>query len=505
LCAATGGADSPFSLIYFFAVCHAAAFQPRGRFVFVSVVALLAFLAPLAYETVSSDFAPFAAVGVVLALLTSWAIPLALAWIRRQRRRLQFMIAASAKLDTSLDPSQTLRKIAHSAVPELAELCVIDLVDDSGCAKAVAAALDPGIAARIEQLRREYPLDLDGPHPVAKALKSGKPQLVEDLTQARTLNDAAQSDTHLRFMRDVGYRSAAVFPLRARHRTHGTMSFLHVGSAAGYSESELAVLEDLTARAALAYDNARLYAERAHIANALQRSLMPPKLPKIPWLDLASYFRPIGRANRVGGDFYDAFPDDRKWWLMLGDVCGKGPEAAALTGLLRQSARAYARGSSGPGSVLARVNQAMLEQDFSESFATAVLVRLEPRGDHIETRLATAGHPPALVVRGDGQVDEFGAGQLLGLPGAQSEDAATRLHPGDALALYTDGLPEARAPQQIFGVAEMTAELRYRAPTSAQAVVDALLRPVAPDDEVRDDIAILAALARSSTRGSSEL
>src|SRR5262249_18652402 len=278
-----GGAYSPFALLYFFAICHAAAFQPRNRFVLVSLVALLAFLAPLTYGAVPSGFAGFATVGVVLALLISWVIHLALrGWVREQRRRLEFMIAASAKLDTSLEPSQTLSQIAHSAVPKLAELCVIDLIDRDGRVETVAASLDSRLAAGVEQMRRENTLDLAGTHWVARALTTGKPQIVEDLTDQGALLEAAQSAAHLRFMREAGYRSAAVFPRRARNRPQGVISFLHVANDASYSEGERGVLEALAARAALAYDNARLYAERAHIASALQRSLMPPKLPEIP-------------------------------------------------------------------------------------------------------------------------------------------------------------------------------------------------------------------------------
>jgi hypothetical protein len=503
LCAATGGAYSPFALIYFFAICHAAAFQPRKQFVLVSLVALLAFLAPLAYGSVPSGFAGFASVGVVLALLISWVIHLALGWVRDQRRRLEFMIAASAKLDTSLDPSQTLRQIAHSAVPELAELCVIDLVDGDERVETVAASVDPRLAARVEQMRSENPLDLAGTHPVARALATGKPQIVEDLTDQGALHEAAQSNAHLRFMREVGYRSAAVFPLRARNRTHGVIGFLHVANDASYSDGELGVLEDLAARAALAYDNARLYAERAHIASALQRSLMPPQLPEIPWLSLASYFQPIGAANRVGGDFYDAFEDDGRCWLVVGDVCGKGPEAAALTGLLRQSTRAYAREASSPGAVLARVNEALIEQDVTEGFATAVLVLLELRGERVEITVAAAGHPPAIVVRANGRIEELGEGTLLGMiAGVHGEDVSTYLDPGDALALYTDGLTEANAPRRIVTVDEMTAPLCVRSPRTAQHVVDALLNPIAADGEVRDDIAILAALARQAGHAS---
>ncbi len=498
LCADTGGANSPYSLIYFFAICHAAAFQPGRRFLVVTGAALIAFLAPVAYEGVSSDFVAFASVGIVLALLLSSVIHLALGRIRDQRRRLQFMIAASAKLDTSLEPSATLREMARSAVPELAELCVIDLVDRGGWVETVAAASDPNVAVRVEALRKEYPLDLDGTHPVARAWSSGRALIVEDLTDESALHEVAESEEHLRFMRDAGYRCAAVFPLTARHRAHGVISFLHVASGARYSERELAVLEDLSARAALAYDNARLYAERAHVAGALQRSLMPPKLPEIPWLGLASYFEPIGAANRVGGDFYDAIWDQDRCWLVVGDVCGKGPEAAALTGLLRQSTRAYARLASSPGDVLAQVNEAMLDQDFAEGFATAVLVKLELHEGRVDATIAAAGHPAAVVVRTDGRVEELGEGVLLGrFPDARSADCFTSLDPGDSIALYTDGLSDAYAPSRIVSVDEMTAPLRRRAPGSAQQVVDAFLDPMDAHADVRDDIAILAAFAQT--------
>jgi serine phosphatase RsbU (regulator of sigma subunit) len=499
LCAATAGATSPFALIYFFAICHAAAFQPSRRFALVSALALAAFLAPLVYDGVPTGFAPFAIVGVMLALLISCVIHFALAGLRAQRRRLQLMIAASAKLDISLDPSQTLRQMAHSAVPELAELCVIDLVDRDGAMECVAAASDPRLASRVEAMRREAPLDLAGTHPVAQALASGRPRVVGDLTAADALREAAQSDAHLRLMRDAGYRSAAVFPLRARNRTHGAISFLRVGEQSGYSDNELGVLEELATRAALAYDNARLYAERAHVASALQRSLMPPRLPEVPWLELASYFRPIGAANQIGGDFYDAFMGEQEsCWLVIGDVCGKGPQAAAYTGLLRQSTRAYARGATSPAAVLANVNQAMLEQDFEEGFATAVLVLLRREDECIDATVAAAGHPPAVVIRADGGMEELGSGQLLGrFEEARVNDERTLLRAGDALALYTDGLSEAHAPQRILSVQELTAPLRASAPRTAQEIVDALLAPVG-SDEGRDDIAILTALAREA-------
>ena len=257
----------------------------------------------------------------------------------------------------------------------------------------------------------------------------------------------------------------------------------------------MSVLEDLSGRAALAYDNARLYAERAQVARTLRRSLMPAALPTIPGLELASYFRPMGAGSEVGGDFYDVLTDSEGCWLIVGDVCGKGAEAAALTGFVRHTTAAYARETDRPGRVLTRVNRAMLEQDFEGCFATAILTRMRFRPSDVEVTVALAGHPAALIARSDGDAGELGAsGKLLGVfPDADIEEAHTVMKPGDALALYTDGLTEAHAPTRVLSVGQMIERLRTAPRQSPQDAIDALLGLIGTDTRVGDDIAILAA------------
>jgi serine phosphatase RsbU (regulator of sigma subunit) len=281
----------------------------------------------------------------------------------------------------------------------------------------------------------------------------------------------------------------------ARGRTHGAISFLHVRSEARYGRGVLAVLEDLSGRAAMAFDNARLYAERTHVAQTLRRSLMPSVLPKIPGLQLASFFRPLGAGSEVGGDFYDVFGDEHSCWLVVGDVCGKGAEAAALTGFLRHTTVAYARDATSPSTVLARVNRVMLDQDFEGRFATAILVNLRISDGEVAVTIASAGHPAALLTRGDGSTAQFGErGSLLGVfADAQIEEASTVLRTGDSLALYTDGLIEAHAPARTVTPEQMADELQRRSPADAQEAIDALLGLVELDEHVRDDIAILSA------------
>lgn len=496
LCAASNGASSPFALIYFFAIGHAAAFQPRGRYLIVTLACLVAFLLPLTYEHVSGTFGAVACVGIVLAVLTTGVIHLALNGVREHRRRLKFLIDATASFDTTLDPSEALRNLAQAAVPELAELCVIYLLDRDGSIEStVAAGVDAALAREVERVREEVPLDLAGPHPVAQVLRTGEPRVVADLTDQAALAQVVESDEHQQLMRDAGYRSAAVFPMVARGRTHGAIAFLHVGNDERYERGVLDVLTDLSDRAALAFDNARLYAERSYVAHTLRRSLMPSVLPLIPGLELASFFRPMGAGSEVGGDFYDAFGDEQGCWLMVGDVCGKGAEAAALTGFLRHTTVAYAREQTSPGAVLSRVNRVMLDQDFEGRFATAILVHLRFAGSEAQVTVASAGHPAALIARAGGAACEWGnRGALLGIfDDLVIEEASIVLQPGDSLALYTDGLLEAHAPDHTVTAQQMIERLQQRAPAVAEDTIDALLGLVELDDRVRDDIAILTA------------
>jgi serine phosphatase RsbU (regulator of sigma subunit) len=209
----------------------------------------------------------------------------------------------------------------------------------------------------------------------------------------------------------------------------------------------------------------------------------------------------MGAGNEVGGDFYDVFGDDRDSWLMVGDVCGSGANAAALTGFIRHTTIAYASDATSPAEVLARVNQAMLDQDFEGRFATTILARVIVRGSVCECTVATAGHPAGLIRRADGAVEELGDnGTLLGIfPDPVIRDVATTLEAGDVLTLYTDGLSEAWAPERTVTVLEMRDRLRQSSVGVAQDAIDALLELVELDDTLRDDIAILAVRVSEST------
>ncbi|HEX4466751.1 MAG TPA: GAF domain-containing SpoIIE family protein phosphatase [Solirubrobacteraceae bacterium] len=504
LCASSGGSSSPFGLIYFFAIGHGAAFQPLRRSALVFAAGTLCFVAPWIYEDhVTRNFEAIVCVGVALGLLTAAVLRSALNRMRVQRRRLEILIQATARLDKSLDPGETLRTVADIFAADLADLCVIDLLDGTGSiGSSVVAAGDTELARRVEQMREEDPLDTEGNGPVAEVLSGERPYLLTGASgRSRDLAVAGTAGTvGAAIIGDVAFKSAAVLPMVARDRVLGVISLIRLEGGARYGPGLVAVLEDLAGRASMAYDNAHLYAERAQVARTLRRSLMPAVLPSIPGLGLASYFRPMGAGSEVGGDFYDAFADRDSCWLIVGDVCGKGAEAAALTGFLRNTAAAYARDGGRPGRVLSQVNSAMIDHDFDGRFATAILAQLRTRPEGIEVTIAVAGHPPALLVRADGSVGELGgSGALLGVfPDPVIEEVVAVLAPGDGLALYTDGLAEAHAPSRLVGVPEMIERLEREAPTSPQQAIDGLLSLIDVDAGVRDDIAILAAQVQGS-------
>jgi PAS domain S-box-containing protein len=410
-----------------------------------------------------------------------------------------FLAQASAALETSLDPARTLQTIAELAVPLLGELCVLDLPRPDGrLGDSVAASVHPGVAERLCEIRRRWPLEPDGSHPVSQVLRSGRVLVVPDLDQTRNLETVAQSDEHLTFMLEAGYRCAVVLPLVARRRTLGIMSLLRVRADLRYDESDIELLEDLAARAAQAYDNARLYAERSKIARTLQRSLLPAELSAPSGLELAARYRAAGTDLEVGGDFYDVFETDDSWMAILGDVCGKGPQAAALTAMTRYTTRASALHTRDPRRILEQLNAAMLRDNDELRFATAFLVCLDTASDDgVLLRCAAAGHPAALLLRANGTVESVGGpGHPLGIrPAPRFHETAVELRAGDTLVLYTDGLVDVGPPEHTLETERLAGLLAHCAGLAADPLLDELERLVAQHriaGRLRDDVAVLA-------------
>jgi serine phosphatase RsbU (regulator of sigma subunit) len=413
----------------------------------------------------------------------------------RRRQALEFLVAATRDLDASLDFGRTARTIVDTAVPDLAELCVIDLVRRDGwVGDSIVGAANPAAAAVLEEIRRRAPLDPRGEHPVAQVLRAGRPMVWNDLTAPDVMQAVVQNEEHRKLIEEARYRSAAVAPLVARGSTLGTLSFLHASTELRYDAEDLQLLGELADRAALALDNARLYEERDRIAQNLQRGLRPPEPPYVPDLDLSVVFEPYGEGMEIGGDLYDILPTDDGCWIVIGDVAGKGSAAAGVAVALRHSMRGLARQIDEPRELLGQLNEMLLEGRSLNDFATALLVRLRRDGERWRFSLATAGHPPAIHVKPSGPV-QLGGGTVLGAwadsPLGQHEG---ELLPEETLVLTTDGWFEAGPAETHVGgdalgaLAHSFADLDLADMTEALRQ-DAISRSHGP---LRDDMVVLA-------------
>ena len=265
-----------------------------------------------------------------------------------------------------------------------------------------------------------------------------------------------------------------------------------------FTAREEAILAQLAGLSSVAISNAQLYDRERTIARTLQRSLRPGALPRVPGLAAAVRFRPAGENIELGGDFYDLYKArDGGWAALIGDVQGKGPDAAAVTALARHTLRAAAAYEHSPSAVLSLLHRALREQRSDDRFITVAYAHMQVAVQHVRLELACGGHPLPLVVHPDGTVD--GVGRLGTLLGTDIDpllaDVTVELEMGDVLVLYTDGVTEVRRQRtEVFGTRELTALLETcggLGPDKVAARVEAAVLD-ASEGQLRDDVAILA-------------
>jgi PAS domain S-box-containing protein len=408
-------------------------------------------------------------------------------------RRAAFLAEASASFDEVLDEERTVETLARLSVRDLADTCVILLGRSAGSIRRVATvARDPEDERNLRELVERYPFADRRSHPLLEVLATGRSRLVEHGDGPPVpVTDARHRELIDRFT----VKSTVLVPLKARGRTLGVMA---IGFADVVGSEHVTLFEDLGRRAALALDNARLYGERASVAHTLQRSLLPPVLPDVPEVDIAARYVAAGEGNEVGGDFYDCFPTrGGDWAVVIGDVCGKGAEAAAVTALARYTVRASALlHSDDPRVVLQDLNDAIRREGGAVSrFCTMLYVGLGVRGDRVTAAVASGGHPLPLILRADGRVETAGVpGTLLGiLPDPELHVHELDLRAGDSMVLYTDGVIEASPLDDRFGpeqLARCVASCHRRAPVAiARQIEDEVLQ--VQGGSVRDDVAVL--------------
>lgn len=414
------------------------------------------------------------------------------------RERMALLAEVSATLATTLQPQAVLEGLADLLVPRVADFAILDTLDEDGAiSEGALVHIDPKaveLVRQVRQTRREA--GGDGLWSVRRAMRTGRSERVEGITDDDLVEAAGDDLDHLAALRALGPRSALVAPLISRGRVLGGITLVTTGPTP-YESDDQKLLESIASRAATAIDTAMLFASRTEVAKALQQTLLPPALPEIPGIDLGARYEVAQDGIDIGGDFYDVFQVPASWIIVLGDVCGKGPAAAAVTGLFRHTLRAISPsppGEGGPAEILRATNDAILDQIDDTRFATAALVTLDPGRGEADLCVACGGHPRPMLVRADGTIERVDAdGTLLGvLPDPEFQEVSLHLGPGDALVLYTDGVTEARNGARQFGegglmVALTGAHLLHSAEAVAEqvvAAVDAYRDPALPTDDV---------------------
>lgn len=424
---------------------------------------------------------------------------------RLRRGSLSFLVEASDLLAGTLDRDQTLALMAQMTVPTLATWCAVYTIGDQNSEPYLSYVLHEdeeridGIKALLSRILPPEPVPAPGARvwsaPAEAAHQAALRTSMRSLGLGEPSTVSSGIGTTLATAAAVGGETV-VLPLVARNRVIGMLT-LGRPTDEHFRQEILELAEDLSRRAALALDNARLYSERTAISQSLQRSLLPPELPHIDGVEVEVIYRAAGEGNEVGGDFYDLFPiRDGVYGFAIGDVCGTGPNAAAVTGLARHALRLLAReGLSGPA-VLQRLNSAILDEGARSRFLTLLYGELWPQEDgSAQLKVVCAGHPLPLRLRQDGTVSPAAEPQpLLGvMEDLELYEETVTLDPGDVLLCVTDGVTERREGLRMLGDDGLVEVLTTCTGLTAGAVAARIMRAVErfASDAPSDDMAIL--------------
>ena len=410
--------------------------------------------------------------------------------VKRAEMAQRILAQAGELLSSALDETRALERLARLLVPQLADWCAIYVADAKGLPLAAVAHADPEKVRFAWEYDERWPVALDGPGGPGAVLRTGRPELLE-VTDAMLASGARDSD-QLALLRTIGVRQALTVPIVASGEPIGALSLVSAESGRAITEDDVALAAELGRRAGTALDNARMVRERTRIARTLQAGLLPPRLPAIPGWASAALYRPAGRENWVGGDFYDAFRIRDGWMLVVGDVAGRGAEAASLTAMARYTLRATGQSVGSPLAALEQLNRELLERP-GTALCTVACAVLQEDDDGAHVDVVCAGHPLPLLVR-EGRVEAVGAwGPLLG---AFAEDhwrtVRVPVAPGDVLVLYTDGVLDAKGSADRFGEERLRDALTGS--DSADEAVAAVDRALAEwrEGDQDDDTAVLA-------------
>ncbi|THA40439.1 SpoIIE family protein phosphatase [Streptomyces sp. A1547] len=414
------------------------------------------------------------------------------------RQRLALLDRAAAGIGTTLDLDTTARELVEAVVPDFCDACVVELVEWMD----ETEAFDPALPVATRRIASGTTL----PEPAVE-LVSGLEQVTyppgsnihQMLSTERPLCFTVDQDFATRtvvhqqraqLLLDSGLAGILMAPLIARGTVQGIAMFGRSAARAAFAEEDLGLAGELASRAALCLDNARLYGRVQDIALTLQRALLPSAPAGGPYVDISHRYLPGSRVTEVGGDWYDAIAlSGDRVALVVGDVMGHGVPAAAAMGRLRITAKTLARHTAEPAALLEELD--VCAQEAGIEWATCLYLLYDPHTGR--ARIANAGHPPPLVRHRDGTVHTIGdvLGVPLGVGGVPYRAIEIDLPEGATVALYTDGLIEARGQDIDTGMDALREQLR--APLgSLEEAADRILANLLPDTATDDTVLVLA-------------
>ncbi|WP_327434330.1 SpoIIE family protein phosphatase [Streptomyces sp. NBC_01236] len=424
--------------------------------------------------------------------------------VSEARERLSVIADAGVRIGTTLDLQQTARELADVAVPQLADLAAVDVLEAvvahgttaaiTGEAHAEFRALAVAAGYLTGAIHAADPVGelatYSSTRIITQCVREARPILVERV-DAAMMRRIARDSHAAQTLRLAGVHSYLAVPLMARGEVLGTLSLYRTINSRSFDEQDRILASELAARAAICVDNARLYGRERSAALTLQRSLLPPAPVEHEGLDIAARYLPA--LSEVGGDWYDVLPLSRgRTGLIVGDVMGKGVQAAAIMGQLSTATRALARLDPPPAELLGHLDD--IAGSLGDAIATCVYAVCDPR--HGSCELSSAGHLPPVMIRPDGRADllDIPGGVPLGVGGVDFGTMEQELPAGSLLALYTDGLVESRTEPIDTGLETMM-RLLQSTHYSLERTSDMLLGALRPEPD--DDVALL--LVRTHT------
>jgi serine phosphatase RsbU (regulator of sigma subunit)/PAS domain-containing protein len=408
-------------------------------------------------------------------------------------RRNDLLAAAACLLldNAAASESVILQRCARLLAGDLAPWVIVDVRRRGALHRHFVAGPDDPASAKLAQAVSAV---LPGPDTISfQVYESGSSSLMTHVEDEEVLGRDGDGAPMLARLAATSVLSV---PMTDGSRSFGALTLVRGAEAGVFRFPDAGLAEQIAELLARAIAARRMLSRQTEAAEALRSSLLPPVLRSVPGVEIVAAHMPPTRGREVGGDFYDVYPTPKGWGVAIGDVCGKGDDAAAATATARHAIRVLSHSNPDPAEVLRGANEIMLAEQFGSRFVTADAAHLSWGDRTLRVRLASAGHPGPVLLRPDGRTQLLaGGGVALGIfPDPEPAVEELQLEPGDVLFFFTDGLTGARSPQQTYLGDILTDSLAGLAGRPAADIVSEMRRVVLDfsDGVLLDDLTMFA-------------